>query len=412
LFYLNIEEKNRRDIVSQSAKDRKNRNVLISGASVAGPALALWLSRYGFRPTIVERAPAVRPGGYAVDFRGASMGVLERMGLLAEVQKMQTRTGAITIVDSANKKIASMPDGFTSGELEIMRGDLAGIFYEATRQNTEYIFDDSITSVTQTETGVDVTFNRERPRSFDLVIGADGLHSKVRSLVFGDEARFIHHLGYYVAIFTTPNHMNLDHSGVYYGTLGKKVGIFSARENREAKASFFFASPPLDYDRRDVAAQKDILRDRFAQEGWEVPRLLKMMEEAPDFYFDCVSQIRMDRWSAGRTALLGDAAYCSSPLSGMGTGMAVVGAYILAGELHESSGDYTVAFARYEAQMRDYVQRCQKLAEGADWFIPETRLKQWLSTQLFRILPHTPWKNMMIEMALTTANAISPKDYS
>jgi 2-polyprenyl-6-methoxyphenol hydroxylase-like FAD-dependent oxidoreductase len=398
--------------VTQSSKDTKNRNVLISGASVAGPALALWLSRYGFRPTIIERAPVVRPGGYAVDFRGASMRVLEKMGLLAEVQRMETRTGAITIVDSANKKIASMPDGFTSGELEIMRGDLAGIFYEATRQDTEYIFDDSIASITEGETGMDVTFLREGPRTFDLVIGADGLHSKVRSLVFGDEARFIHNLGYYVAIFTTPNHMNLDHSGLYYGTLGKKVGIFSARENSEAKASFFFASPPLEYDRRDVAVQKEILRERFGKEGWEVPRLLKMMDEAPDFYFDSVSQIRMDRWSAGRTALLGDAAYCASPVSGMGTGMAVVGAYILAGELHEANGDYTVAFARYEAEMREYVRQCQKLAEGADWFIPETRLKQWLSTQLFRILPHTPWKNMMIEMALKTANSISPKDYS
>jgi 2-polyprenyl-6-methoxyphenol hydroxylase-like FAD-dependent oxidoreductase len=398
--------------VSQGTNDTKNRNVLISGASVAGPALALWLSRYGFRPTIVERAPAVRPGGYAVDFRGASMGVLEKMGLLAEVKKMETRTGAITIVDSTNTKITSMPDGFTSGELEIMRGDLAGIFYEATRHDAEYIFDDSITSITEGETGVDVTFSREGPRTFDLVIGADGLHSKVRSLVFGDEAKFIHHLGYYVAIFTTPNHMNLDHSGVYYGMLGKKVGIFSARENSEAKASFFFASPPLDYDRRDVAAQKDILRQRFNGEGWEVPRLLKMMEDAPDFYFDSISQIKMDRWSAGRTALLGDAAYCSSPMSGMGTGMAIVGAYILAGELHAANGDYTVAFARYEAEMRHYVQQCQKLAEGADWFIPQTRLKMWLSTQLFRILPYTPWKNMMIEMPLKTANSISPKDYA
>jgi len=398
--------------VSQGTNDTKNRNVLISGASVAGPALALWLSRYGFRPTIVERAPAVRPGGYAVDFRGASMGVLAKMGLLAEVQRMQTRTGAITMVDSANKKIASMPDGFTSGELEIMRGDLAGIFYEATRHDAEYLFDDSITSITEGETGVDVTFSREGPRTFDLVIGADGLHSKVRSLAFGDEAKFLHYLGYYVAIFTTPNHMNLDHSGVYYGMLGKKVGIFSARENSEAKASFFFASPPLDYDRRDVAAQKDILRQRFNGEGWEVPRLLKMMEDAPDFYFDSISQIKMDRWSVGRTALLGDAAYCSSPMSGMGTGMAIVGAYILAGELHEANGDYAVAFARYEAEMRHYVQQCQKLAEGADWFIPQSRLKMWLSTQLLRIFPHTPWKNMMLDMALKTANSISPKEYS
>src|ERR1700678_2823062 len=231
----------------------ENKSVLISGASVAGPALAFWLQRYGFRTTIVERAPAVRPGGYAVDFRGASVRVLERMGLLGQVQAVQTRIGAITIVDRANKKIASMPDGFTSGELEIMRGDLAEILYEATRHGCEYIFDDSITGLAQGEAGVEVTFGRSQPRTFDLVVGADGLHSKVRGLAFGEESRFIRHLGYYVSIFTTPNHMNLDHSGLYYGTLGKKVGIFSTRQNSEANASFFFASPPLEYDRRDIA---------------------------------------------------------------------------------------------------------------------------------------------------------------
>lgn len=390
----------------------KNRNILISGASVAGPALAFWLSRYGFRPVIIERAPAVRPGGYAVDFRGASIQVLERMGILAEVQRMQTRTGAITIVDSANKKVASMPDGFTSGELEIMRGDLAGILHQATRHEAEYIFDDSITHLSQGDAGVEVHFSRNGPRTFDLVVGADGLHSNVRNLAFGEESRFVHHLGYYVSIFTIPNYMNLDQSGLYYGTLGKKVGIFSARENREAKASFFFDSPLLEYGRRNISEQKNILRDRFAGEVWEVPRLLKMMDDAPDFYFDSVSQIKMDKWSTGRTVLLGDAAHCASPLSGMGTGMAVVGACILAGELKEAAGDHIVAFARYEALMREYVTRCQKMADGADWFVPRTRWKQWLSTQMWRLLPHTPWKNMMIEVPLKVANSIRLKSYS
>lgn len=390
----------------------KNRNILISGASVAGPALTFWLSRYGFRPVIVERAPAVRPGGYAVDFRGASIQVLERMGILAEVQRMQTRTGAITIVDSANKKVASMPDGFTSGELEIMRGDLAGILHQATRHEAEYIFDDSITHLSQGDAGVEVHFSRSGPRTFDLVVGADGLHSNVRNLAFGEESQFVHHLGYYVSIFTIPNYMNLDQSGLYYGTLGKKVGIFSARENREAKASFFFDSPLLEYGRRNISEQKNILRDRFAGEVWEVPRLLKMMDDAPDFYFDSVSQIKMDKWSTGRTVLLGDAAHCASPLSGMGTGMAVVGACILAGELKEAAGDHIVAFARYEALMREYVTRCQKMADGADWFVPRTRWKQWLSTQMWRLLPHTPWKNMMIEVPLKVANSIRLKSYS
>jgi 2-polyprenyl-6-methoxyphenol hydroxylase-like FAD-dependent oxidoreductase len=389
----------------------RNKNILISGASVAGPALAYWLSRYGFNPSVVERAPAVRPGGYAVDFRGAAMNALERMGIIDEIRKLETRTGAITIVDKTNRKIASMPDGFTSGELEIMRGDLAGVLYAATRDRAEYIFDDSILAIRDDEDGAEVTFSRSEPRRFDLVVGADGLHSNVRALAFGEESRFIHHLGYYVAIFTTPNFMNLDHSGLYYGTLGKKVGIFSARENTEGKASFFFASDPLEYDRRDIVRQKQILADKFAGELWQVPRLLRMMEDAPDFYFDSVSQIRMERWSAGRSVLLGDAAHCASPLSGMGTSMAIVGAYILAGELKEANGDYTVAFAHYETRMRDFVTRCQKLVEGADWFVPCTRFKLWLSQQMWKILPYTPWKNMMIEVPLKIGNSITLKDY-
>lgn len=389
----------------------KTQNVLISGASIAGPSLALWLSRHGFKPTVVERAPAIRSGGYAVDFRGASMQVLERMGILTEVERVQTRTGATTIVDSANRKLASLPDGFTSGEVEILRGDLARILYEATRHDAEYIFDDSITGLCQSEAGVEVTFRRGRPRTFDLVIGADGLHSNVRSLAFGPESQFIRHLGYYVSIFTVPNHLGLDHSCLFHGVPGRMVGIFSAKDNAQAMASFYFASTTLQYDRYNTAQQQAILRERFATMDWEVPKLLASLDHAPDFYFDSISQIKMPRWSSGRIALLGDAAYCGSPLSGMGTGMAVVGASILAGELKRAAGDHVIAFASYESLMRNYVAHCQKLAEGAEWFIPKTQWKLWLRNQIWRTLPHTPWKNMMLEIPMKAANSICLQNY-
>jgi 2-polyprenyl-6-methoxyphenol hydroxylase-like FAD-dependent oxidoreductase len=354
----------------------------------------------------------VRPGGYAIDFRGVSLRVLERMGLLPEVKRKQTHIGRITIVDRNSKKIASMPDGFTSGELEILRGDLAAIFYQATRETTEYIFDDSIAAVEQSDAGVEVVFQHGERRRFDLLAGADGLHSKVRSIAFGEEASFVHHLGSYVSIFTIPNYLHLDHAGLYYGTLGKKVGIFSGGDSREANASLFFASEPLSQARRDSVQPRAILREQFRQEGWEAPRLLELMESAPDFYFDSISQVKMDRWSSVRCVLLGDAAHCASPLSGMGTGMAVVGAYILAGELAEADGDYQIAYEKYETRMRDFVEKCQRIANGAgNWFVPRTLFRLWLSNQMWKILPFTPWKKMMIEVPLKIGNSIHLKDY-
>jgi 2-polyprenyl-6-methoxyphenol hydroxylase-like FAD-dependent oxidoreductase len=389
----------------------KTKHVLISGASVAGPALAWWLNKYGYNVIVIERAPGIRPGGYAVDFRGTAMKVLDRMGLTEEIRKFETRAGKISIVDKNNRKIAAFPDGFTSGELEIMRGDLAEVLYEATRNDIEYIFDDTITGINETADGVDVTFSRTPARRFDLIFGADGLHSKVRSLAFGQERDFIHHLGLYIAIFTIPNFMNLGMDARYYGSLGKRVGVFGAKHGEEAKASFYFAADPFEYDYRNVDMQKQIIRERFAGEEWQVPELLKLMDVAPDFYFDSISQIKMDSWYKGRVALLGDAAHCPSPMAGMGTSMAIIGACILAGELKDWGDDYAAAFASYESQMREFATKCQGMADGVDWFVPRTRFKQWLSLQVMKILPHTPWKNMMIEMPRKIANSITVKEY-
>jgi 2-polyprenyl-6-methoxyphenol hydroxylase-like FAD-dependent oxidoreductase len=287
-----------------------DRDVLISGASVAGPALAYWLHRYGFRPTVVERAPALRDGGYAVDFRGeAHLTVLHRMGVLPAVERARTGMGATWYVNSAGKPQAKLPADLFAGDIEILRGDLARILHDATRQGTEYVFGDSITSLTEDADGVRVTFERAAPRRFGLVIGADGLHSNTRRLVFGPEERHVKHLGVHCAIFTTANHLGLDHAGHAYRTAGRLVALYSARGNTEARAAFYFASPLLDLDRRDVAGQQAVLAEHFAGNGWESDRLLREMRHAPDFFFDSVGQVRMETWTRGRVALVGDAAY-------------------------------------------------------------------------------------------------------
>ncbi|MFI5736011.1 FAD-dependent monooxygenase [Kribbella sp. NPDC051587] len=384
--------------------------VLISGASVAGPALAYWLQRYGYTPTVVERAPAPRPGGYAVDFRGASMTVLERMGLLDAVREQATHLGAVEYVDESGKQVASTSSVALSGELEILRGDLVDILYAST--TCEYLFDDSIASLNDDGAGVDVVFESGLRRRFDLVIGADGLHSTVRRLAFGPESSYLHDLGYYVSVSTVPNHMGLDYAGRLYNEPGKTIGAYSARQNTEAKALFYFAADKLDYDRRDLAAQKELVAEQFAGIGWEAPRLIDEMRNAPDFYFDSTSQIKLDSYSRGRVALVGDAGYCASSLSGMGTSLAIVGAYVLAGELHVAGGDHARAFAAYDVRMRGFVAACQKQAlEGARWFVPATKWFLKVRNLTYRMMPYLPWRNMIEEMSLKVGNAIELKTY-
>lgn len=385
--------------------------VLISGASVAGPAAAFWLSRYGCDVTVVERAPGIRPGGYAIDFRGTAMRVLERMNLVDEIKRRETRATSITMVDEHNKLLARLPDGFTSGELEIRRGDLAELLYAATRDAAEYVFGDSIVSIQQAPDGVNVTFASGKERTFDLVIGADGLHSNVRSVVFGPEENFVRHMGYYIAVFTVPDFMHLGAAGRYYVQLGRRVGCFGWNDGT-AKASFYFASEKLNYDRKDVDAQKQLLREIFAGMRWETPRMLEAMDASPDFYFDSLSQVKMESWSKGRVVLLGDAASCTSPMAGMGTSIAIVGAYVLAGELKEANGDYAAAFARYEAAMRQFTEEAQKMAEGVSWFIPATRLKLWFSSKMWSLMPQSTMRKLMVEQPAKIANMVELKDYS
>ncbi|OBF64595.1 hypothetical protein A5753_01360 [Mycobacterium sp. 852002-51971_SCH5477799-a] len=345
--------------------------VLVSGASVAGAAAAFWLGRHGFSVTVVERHRGPRPGGQAIDVRGPALTVLERMGLLGAAQKRKTQIQGSSVVDRDGNELSrdteSTPTGgsIDNPNIELLRDDLVELLYGASQWTAEYLFDDTITAVEDDGAAVRITFERAAPRSFDLVIGADGLHSNVRRLVFGPEENFIERLGTHAAIFTVPNFLDLDYWQMWHYGDSTMAGVYSARNNAEARAMVGFMDTDLRIDYRDTAAQLAELERRMAGDGWVRPQLLEYMRAAPDFYFDEMSQIKMDRWSRGRVALIGDAGYCCSPLSGQGTSVALLGAYILAGELkaatRDETVDYEAGFANYHREFSDYVKRNQWL---------------------------------------------------
>jgi len=393
----------------------ENQNILISGASVAGPALAYWLRRRGFNPTVVERARQLRGGGYAVDFRGAAhLSVLAKMGILDQIKDQQTHLDVTNYVDADGRPVASMPAGIFAGDVEILRGDLGRILYQATRDGTEYLFGDSIAGLEQRADGVHVTFSRAAPRVFDLVIGADGLHSAVRRLAFPAAAGARLDLGLYVSIFSVADSFGLDHAGLLYSVPGRTAAVFSARQAGRAVAQFYFSAPdgaPAGYDYRDTRRQQEIVARAFDGVGWHVPALLGQMGEADDFHFDSVSQVQLDRWSAGRVALIGDAGYAAGP-GGNGTGTAVIAAYVLAGELAAARGDYQAAFARYERLLRSYVAGGQKQARGGrDFLAPATARQIRQRDRFFRLLPYLPAKRLVRYLSTRTATAIKLPGY-
>ncbi|PPK69437.1 FAD-dependent monooxygenase [Actinokineospora auranticolor] len=345
---------------------------LISGASIAGPAVAYWLQRTGWTVTVVERAPALRRGGQAVDIRGTALQVVERMGLHPEVAALHTKMRGMSFVDAeGNVLMSSTEETLTGGvidspDIEILRDDLAELLHSATADRVEYLFGDTITGIDQSGDRAVVTFEHAESREFDLVVGADGLHSRVRALTFGEESRFRSDLGTYVAMFSLDNHLDLDHWQTFHQAEGTMVGIYSARDNTEARGMLGFEGTDIDYDFRDVDAQRELVAARFADNtGWETPALLRAMWTAPDFHFDSFSQIKMDTWSRGRVTLVGDAGYCPSPLSGQGTSLALVGAYLLAAELAKtdlSAAGLETAFAACETRMRPFIDSCMRLA--------------------------------------------------
>jgi 2-polyprenyl-6-methoxyphenol hydroxylase-like FAD-dependent oxidoreductase len=375
-----------------------NREVLISGASIAGPTLAWWLCRHGFTPTVIEQTPALRAGlgGHAVDLFGPAVDVAEWMGILPKVLAARTRTERVTLERPGRFPVevdlGQLTAGISARHVEIMRGELTSILHEATRDDVEYRFGDSIRTLDQDGDGVEVGFEHGPPRRFGLVVGADGLHSRVRRLVFGEEARFRHYLGGYLGVFSLPNYLGLEGRMVAFSAPGKTAAMYPVRQTDQARALFLFRrAEELHYDHRDLDQQRRLLREAFADQAWELPRLLSDLEHASDLYFDSISQIRMDRWSSGRVTLVGDAGYSPGPAVGGGTALAVVGAYVLAGELRAAGGDPATAFRRYETELREVVRRFRTIGPTVmKTLVPATPLQVWLTTQVLRLVPRLP----------------------
>ncbi len=353
--------------------------IAINGAGIAGVTLAYWLRESGHEVLLVEESPQLRSGGYVIDFWGVGYDIAEKMGLIPRIRELGYQAREVRFVDRHGRRnggfsvdvFGRMTHGrFTS----LRRSDLAATIYRAIEGKVETVFGDSVAGIEDAGDCVRVSFEHAAPREVDLLIGADGLHSRVRQLAFGPEERFEVSLGYHVAAFEVDGYRPRDELVyVSHSVPGRQISRFSLRED---KTLFLFifrdeylttGSPSNDRERKSVLASV------FADVGWECPRILAAMEQASGIYFDRVSQIRMDRWTRGRTALIGDAAACVSLLAGEGTGLAMAEAYVLAGELHDCRGDHVAAFARYQERMMPFLKRKQEsAAKFASSFAPKS----------------------------------------
>jgi len=349
---------------------------LVVGASIAGPATAFWLVRAGYEVTVVEQSAGLREGGNGVDIRSEALAVVERMGLLPAVRAKALFTKGLRFVDRNDRERARMPVAkmeamVRSEDIEIKRGDLAEILYQATQASVEYLFGTTITSIVSHETHVDVGLSTGTMQKFDVVVGADGLHSRVRHLAFGPERAFVRFKNHYFAFSNTAAPFGLTEWTTFYNEPGRSASVFRPASGPDHLNFIFRRDIPLAYDFRDVPAQRLLLRDAFTGMGWHVAALLDAFDRADDFYFDSISQVHLPVWSNGRVVLVGDAAYCASPASGAGAMLALTGAYRLAGAL--AQGVTTPALAAYEAAQRPLVDAKQNaLFTGIT--VPKSRL--------------------------------------
>jgi len=371
--------------------------IVINGAGIAGPTLAWWLRRSGHEVLLVEHSREPRSGGYAIDFWGIGYRIAEKMGLLARIRELGYQVKEMRYVDRHGRTRGGFPiDAFgrmTGGRyIELRRADLAATIQGALDAGVDTLFGDSVAAIEDTGAGVHIGFDHAASREVDLVIGADGLHSRVRALAFGPEAEFEIPLDYHVAAFEIEGYRPHDDLiAVSHAVAGKQITKLSMPGD-STLFLFVFRDEYLSGNSPASAPQrKSALADAFADVGWECPEILAAMNDIDDIYFDRVSQIRMQRWAQGRTALLGDAAACVSLLAGEGTGLAMAEAYVLAGELHACGGDHRTAFARWQQRMLPFLRRKQvAAAKFASSFAPKSALGVTFRDHVSRLL-RIPW---------------------
>lgn len=362
--------------------------VLICGAGIAGPLCCFFLNKAGIKTTIIERSSELRTAGQQIDLRGTGVQIVKRAGLYDVIKSKTVKEEGVNFVDKNSKVIASFPlqqdskgtGGFTA-EVEIIRSDLVQIFYDATKNDTEYIFGDHVTEISQdledTDSKVKVTLSSGTTREFDIVIGADGMGSKIRRLAFPNE-NFMKTLGQFTAFFTIPHKETDGPFARWFNTVKGRV-VFIRPDGKGCSRAYMsiMSSIPREreYFKMSIPEQKALMRELFADVEWECPRVLDGMDTSEDFYMQEIAQVRMPSWSKGHVALLGDAGYCPSPISGMGTTTAVTGAYILAGEIAKHGMDIDGALKGYEERMRPFAKDAQNLPPGAPkWGNPQSAL--------------------------------------
>jgi len=391
--------------------------IAIVGSGIAGPTLAYWLWRYGHEPTLIEKAARVRTGGYAVDFWGGGYAVAERMGLTAELHAAGYAVHEVRIVDRNSRKVGGFSADLFRRNLDgrfvtVPRGDLASMIYRSIDNHAETLFGESVSAIEQHNSGVQVALERGGSRQFDLLVGAGGIHSPVRDLVFGPQSQWEVDLGYRVAVFEADGYEPRDELVFIAHTMpGRMVTRFTMRGD---KTMFLFVFTPdhmIGPDPQDVPQAKTTLHEVFGNAGWECPEILRKLDGTSDVYFDRVSQIFLDHWSDRRVALIGDAAAAVSLLAGEGTGLAMVQAYILAGEINRAGASYQDAFLSYERQLRPIVEARQRSARAfAATFAPKTALGLWTRNHASKLLNIPRLANWAIRSEFR--NAIALPEYA